>query len=115
MRGSSTITPRGYLIVRLLLITAACAAALALPVLADPTTPTEPSTGDTPAAAPAAVPAPAPTAPKADEGVICKMKPVTGTRFTKKVCTTKAERDEQAAQGRDLLASRPDAQKPPGS
>lgn len=98
---------------RLFFVTAACAAALALPALAAPASP---ATGSTPAAAPATGAAPASTTtPKADEGVICKMKPVTGTRFSKKVCTTKAQRDEEAAQGRDMLGStRPDASKPPG-
>ena len=97
---------------RLLLVTAACAAALALPALADATAPAAPTAGDSPTAASATGVKPA---PKADEGVICKMKPVTGTRFSKKVCTTQAERDEQAAQGRDLLSGpRADAQKPPG-
>lgn len=98
---------------RLLLVTAACAAAFALPVLADPTTP---AASDTPTATPASTAAPASTtAPKADEGLICKMKPVTGTRFSKKVCTTKAQRDQEAAEARDMLGStRPDASKPPG-
>ncbi len=99
---------------RLLLVTAACAVALALPAFADQTAAAAPSTGDTPAIAPTG--APAATPPKADEGVICKMKEVTGTRFSKKVCTTKAQRDEQAAQGRDLLGStHPELNKAPGS
>jgi hypothetical protein len=102
--------------VRLFLITAACAAALALPVLADPTAPAAPSTGDTPAAAPTATAAaPASTPAKAEPDVVCKMKQVTGSRFGVKVCTTKAQRDDQAAQARDLLAQRPDANRPPGS
>lgn len=88
---------------RLFFVTAACAAALALPALADPATP---STGAAPAATPATGAAPASTsAPKADEGIVCKMKAVTGTRFSKKVCTTKAQRDEEAAQGRDALGA----------
>ncbi|MDQ0463011.1 hypothetical protein QO010_000759 [Caulobacter ginsengisoli] len=96
---------------RLLLVTAACAAAFALPVLADQPTPA----ASGPANATASTATPASTAPKVDEGVICKMKQITGTRFSKKVCTTQAERDQQAAQGRDLLSGpRADASKPPG-
>lgn len=92
---------------RLFLVTAACAAAFALPVLADQTPPA--SGGGSPTSAPAS------TTAKADEGVICKMKEVTGTRFTKKVCTTKAQRDEQAALGREVLDAKPRADKLPGS
>lgn len=94
---------------RLFLVTAACAAALALPVLADPTAP---PTGDAPNTT---ATVPATTASKAEPDVICKMKQVTGSRFGVKVCTTKVQRDEQAAQARDMLAARPEATKPPGS
>lgn len=103
---------------RLLLVTAACAAAFALPVLADQTAPSAPAVGDAPAATTPTTTAvaPATTPTKTDEGVICKMKEVTGTRFSKKVCTTKAQRDEEAAQGRAMLGStHPDANRPPGS
>jgi hypothetical protein len=99
--------------VRLLLITAACAAAFALPVLADQPTP---PTGGGPAAAtaPAASTTTSPVS-KTDEGIICKMKQVTGSRFGVKVCTTKAQREVEAQNARDMLAARAMADKPPGS
>ncbi len=100
-----------------LLLATAFVAALAMPAFADPTTtsPAAPAapTATVPAPAPAATPAP--TATKEDEGVICKMKQVTGSRFGVKVCTTKAERENQAQSARDMLAARAMAAPIPGS
>lgn len=59
-----------------------------------------------PAAQPAsetpAATAPAAPAPKAPE-MVCKREAVTGTRFTKKICMTKDEADQQRQHDRQML------------
>lgn len=39
-----------------------------------------------------------------EEGVICERVPVTGTRFTEKVCTTAAQREARARNARDAAS-----------
>jgi hypothetical protein len=46
---------------------------------------------------------PALTDEQQDEGIICKREPVTGTRISKKVCTTAAQRERAQQMGQENL------------
>ena len=46
---------------------------------------------------------PALTEEQQDQGIICKREPVTGTRLSKKTCTTQAQRDRAQAIAQEEL------------